>query len=260
VVHDTLDRKHWLNRWASRTPPAAIVTNSRFTAPPAAMLFPGVPVDAVYLPVAPPALEREEARQHVRKELGTPTDTVVILQASRLERWKGQAVHVEALGRLKDVPGWEAWLVGGPQKPGEAEFLAELQASADRLGIADRVKFLGQRSDVPRLMAAADVYCQPNTGPEPFGISFIEALYAGLSVIGSASGGVTEIITPECGVLVPPGNMAAVAESLRGLIAEPERRRHLSERGPARAAELCDPARQLAALAQTLRGGEREPQ
>src|SRR5207244_2005466 len=121
-----------------------------------------------------------------------------ILQASRLERWKGQAVHLEVLGRLKEVPGWAAWVAGGPQKAGEAEFLAELKAAAVANGVADRVRFLGQRSDVPRLMAAADVYCQPNTGPEPFGLSFVEALYAGLPVVTSGFGGASEIVTGEC--------------------------------------------------------------
>ena len=71
AVHDTLDSRHWVNRWAARTRPDAIVTNSRFTAAPAAALFPGVPVEPVYLPVAAPALDREEARRATRKELGT---------------------------------------------------------------------------------------------------------------------------------------------------------------------------------------------
>src|SRR5262249_40040296 len=79
--------------------------------------------------------------------------------------------------------------VGGPQRPPEVEFQTDLEAAAARWGIAGRVRFLGQRSDVSRLMAAADVYCQPNTGPEPFGLVFVEALHAGLPVITSGFGG-----------------------------------------------------------------------
>jgi len=179
AVHDYLTRGHWINRWAARTPPDVVVTNSRFTAPPAIGIFPRVPVVSIHLPVASPTVDRAEARREVRKDLGTSADTVVILQASRLEEWKGHAIHVDALGQLKDVVGWEAWFAGGAQKTGEAEFLARLKARANQIGIANRVKFLGQRSDVQRIMAAADVYCQPNTGPEPFGIVFVEALYAG---------------------------------------------------------------------------------
>ncbi len=73
-------------------------------------------------------------------------------------------------------------------------------------------------------MAAADVYCQPNTGPEPFGIVFVEALYAGLPVVTSGFGGAAEIVDQTCGVLTPPGNCKAVADALRSLILEPSRR------------------------------------
>ena len=131
------------------------------------------------MPVAAPVFEdRDAVRREVRSALDTPASAVVILQASRLERWKGQAVHVEALARLKDVAGWHAWIAGGPQKQGEAEFLEELKAAASEGGIASRVHFLGQRSDVSRLMSAADIYCQPNTGPEPPGDRARRALYA----------------------------------------------------------------------------------
>jgi len=255
AVHDYLDRKHWINRWAARTPPDAIVANSNFTAPSARELFPGVNSRVIYLPVAPPDLNQNAARRDIRAELGTAPETVVILQASRLERWKGQSVFLGALGLSKATPGWEAWVAGGSQKAGEGEFLAELKSDAERMGIADRVKFLGQRADVPRLMAAADVYCQPNTGPEPFGIAFVEALYSGLPVVSSNFGGALEIVDDTCGQLCPPGDVAAVAAALLGMIAYAGSRRSLGEAGPVRAAALCDPSRQLAALEEMASGG-----
>ena len=95
--------------------------------------------------------------------------------------------------------------------------MAELRTAANRAGIADRVRFLGQRADVPRLMAAADVFCQPNIGPEPFGIVFVEALYAGLPVVTSGFGGAAEIVDQTCGVLTTPGDPEAVAAALREL-------------------------------------------
>ncbi|MBV8606429.1 MAG: glycosyltransferase family 4 protein, partial [Singulisphaera sp.] len=214
-------------------------------------MFPGTRVELCHYPVAAPAVDRT-VRSEVRSELGTEDGAVVILQASRLERWKGQAVHLAALGLLRDVPGWECWLAGGAQKAGEAEFLAELRSAAERAGIADRVRFLGQRADVPRLMAAADVFCQPNTGPEPFGIVFVEALYAGLPVVTSGFGGAVEIVDGTCGVLTAPADTAAVAAALRELIRDPSRRRALGAAGPNRAESLCDPARQLGIAADVL--------
>jgi glycosyltransferase involved in cell wall biosynthesis len=192
-------------------------------------------------------------RTVVRSELETPAATVVILQASRLERWKGQAVHLAALGRLRDVRGWECWLAGGIQKAGDGQFLHELRLAAERAGIADRVRFLGQRADVRQLMTAADVFCQPNTGPEPFGIVLVEALYAGLPVVSSGFGGAVEIVDPTCGVLTAPGDAEAVAAALRNLIQDPSRRRALGAAGPGRAELLCDPDRQLNAAAAVLR-------
>ena len=248
-AHDSIERPSWLDRWAGRTPPDLVIANSRHTAGTVTRYFPGTPIEVVYPPVPEPEVDDPAAvRQKVRAEFGTPADAVVILQASRLERWKGAAVHIEALGRLRDVPGWMAWFAGGAQKADEAEFLAELRRAAGRLGIADRVRFLGQRSDVPRLMAAAEVYCQPNTGPEPFGVAFVEALHAGLPVVTTDIGGGAEVVTERCGVRVSPENADSVAAALKRLIQNPTTRAGLGLAGPARAADLCDPARQLGAI------------
>ena len=72
-----------------------------------------------------------------------------------------------------------------------------------RKGLAERVRFLGERADVPDLLGAADIHCQPNSSPEPFGLAFVEALHAALPVVTSDAGGAREIVTPACGVLVP---------------------------------------------------------
>jgi glycosyltransferase involved in cell wall biosynthesis len=173
----------------------------------------------------------------------------VILTVGRFEPLKGHAVLLGALGLLREVPAWTCWVVGGPQRPHEHRYRDELVAAAAALGIADRVRFVGPRSDVPAVMAAADVYCQPNTGPEGFGLTFVEALGAGLPVVTTAIGGGAEIVTRESGVLLEPGAAQPVAEALGELIADAPRRRALGAAGPARAAELCDPARQLPALA-----------
>ncbi len=250
-VHGETNGRNWLERWASLTPPDFVLANSRFTAGSVRNVFPGTRVEVWHYPVTRPALE-SPARAEVRAEFGTPDGTVVILQASRLERWKGQAAHLSALAILRDIPGWECWLAGGVQKAGESEFMAELRTNANRAGITDRVRFLGQRADVPRLMAAADVFCQPNIGPEPFGIVFVEALYAGLPVVTSGFGGATEVVDQTCGVLTAPGDPEAVAAALGSLIRDPSRRWALGATGPSRAESLCDPARQLNAAATLL--------
>jgi peptidoglycan/LPS O-acetylase OafA/YrhL len=98
------------------------------------------------------------------------------------------------------------------------------------------------------LLAAADIFCQPNTAPEGFGISLIEALVAGLPVVTTELGAASEIVDGACGVLVPPANAPALAAVLRRLIQEPAWRHSLAGSGPARARTLCDPATQIEKL------------
>jgi glycosyltransferase involved in cell wall biosynthesis len=252
-AHDAHAGKHWLERRARRTRPDLVLANSRFTQAAVPNLFAGVRSEVLYLPVpAPDFADRERHRRRLREELQTPADATVIIQASRLERWKGHTQFLEALARLRHLAGWVCWVTGGAQRPQEEAYLAELRDLADGLGLGDRVRFLGQRNDVPRLLAAADIHCQPNMGPEPFGIAFVEALHAGLPVVTTALGGALEIVDESCGVLVPPADAEALAAALGRLIEEPAGGSRLGQGGPQRARDLCAPDRQLPRLYRLL--------
>lgn len=247
--HDTPKGTHWLELWAKQAPPNLVIANSRYTQAALPKLYPRIPSDILYIPVPSPDIpDSAELRLNVRAELNTANDAVVIIQASRLERWKGQSVLLSALEQFRDLPNWVCWIAGGIQRPHEAEYLQELQTQAEELGIADQVKFLGQRDDVPRLLAAADIHCQPNTSPEPFGIAFVEALYAGLPVVTTEIGGGAEIVDQSCGVLVTPNDAHALSEGLRSLITNPGERANLAAGGQIRAEQLCNPARQITRL------------
>jgi glycosyltransferase involved in cell wall biosynthesis len=112
-------------------------------------------------------------------------------------------------------------------------------------GIADRIRFVGERSDVSAVLRAADVFCQPNTHPEPFGISLVEALHAGLPVVTSGIGGASEIVDDTCGVLTPPGDALALSRALRQLVVDRDVRDRLGAAAPRRAGALCDASRQM---------------
>ena len=242
-MHGPAAGKHWLERWARRTVPDKVLCNSEFTAATLSRLYPGVRSEIVYCPVAPPPLQSSPAeRLRTRAELQTPGDATVIIQVSRMEAWKGQVLHLEALSLLQDLPEWICWQVGGAQRPAEIQYLDELKRTAGRLGIAERVRFLEERRDVAQLLAAADIFCQPNTAGEPFGIVFIEALNAQLPVVTTGIGGAREIVDGSCGLLVPPGDVKALAAALRRLIENKTDRARLGSAGPSRARFLCDPA------------------
>ena len=144
------------------------------------------------------------------------------------------------------------WIVGGSQRTEEEQYHRSLAERVAAHGLQDRVRFLGQRSDVPSLLGASDLYCHPNQGTETFGLSIVEALHAGLPVVASGGGGPEEILAGACGHLLPPGDVQALAHALDGLLADSVARRQLASAGPARAAELCDPCARLADLAAAM--------
>jgi len=244
-AHDAFRGDHWTERTAARRQPHLVICNSRYTATAVEAWVPAARREVVYAPVSPPA---SDARADVRRELGVDPATVVILIASRFERWKGHADLLRAAAVLNG--NWTIWIAGGPQRPVEAEYERELRQLAAPL--AGRVRFLGERADIARVFSGADIHCQPNTDPEPFGIAFVEALYAGLPVVTFDFGGAAEIVTPACGLLLAPSERGSLAPALQRLIDDPSARAAMRAAGPARARALCDPATQVAALERAL--------
>jgi len=169
-----------------------------------------------------------------------------LLVLGRLVTRKGVGNAIEALAELKDR-GWadaELLIAGG--SPGEAlaadPEVHRLRSLADRLGVRDRVRFLGSvaRPDVPDLIRSVDVVV---TVPwyEPFGIVPLEAMACGRPVVGSAVGGLLDTIVPgTTGELVPPREPELLAATLRDLLDDPGRRRRYAEAGRERAVALYD--------------------
>lgn len=252
--HDILMKsRNQFEAFAAAHPPDWILTNSQFTALSVEKLFQRK-ADAVIHPLTQlrKVQDRELTRQQIRISLNTPADHKVIVQFSRFERWKGHMQLIEALGQLQTRQNWTVWFAGGVQKPEEVFYLQELKKQALELGVLDKVRFLGARSDIPELLCASDIHCQPNLEPEPFGLVYVEALAAGLPSVASASGGVTEILTPDCGYLIEPGNIHQLALSLSKLIESPALRVQLGHNGMLRAQDLCDSGKTLDSLERIL--------
>jgi glycosyltransferase involved in cell wall biosynthesis len=236
-AHDATSGKHRVDRFAKRTRPDAVIANSHYTMQSIHGLFDVAQRKVIYCAVEAPAASDAE---RVRASLGTPSDRVVIVLASRIEQWKGHELLLAALSQLPPRLKWECWIVGGPQRPTEQDYFQHLRSLAAESPYPHHIRFLGQRDDVPALLTAADIHCQPNTAPEPFGIAFVEALFAGIPVVTTRLGGAVEIVNDTCGVLVPPGDPTALATALEELISNDANRESLGSNGPARAAGLCD--------------------
>lgn len=187
----------------------------------------------------------------LRTELGLPAGPLVGV-FSRLAAWKGQDVVIEA---LTEVPGLRCVVVGSALF-GEDSYAAGLRDLAAARGVADRVLFLGQRSDVPRLMQAVDAVVHPSVDPEPFGRTLVEAMLAGVPVIATDAGASREILDGGAfGTLVPPRRPDRIAAALAEILARPEdfaeRTRLARERALARygAARMQDDLAALIRLA-----------
>ncbi|MCX5767571.1 MAG: glycosyltransferase [Gemmatimonadetes bacterium] len=171
----------------------------------------------------------------VRLALHIPDDAFTVAMPGRFHAWKGQHVLLDALAQLPSVHA----IIAGAPLFGEHAFADELRARAARLGVMDRVHFTGFRDDVPALLTAADVVVHASTLPEPFGRVVVEGMLAHRPVVASNAGGVPELIVDgESGVLVPPGDAAALAAAIAALRDDAPRAARIAAAGARRARTL----------------------
>jgi glycosyltransferase involved in cell wall biosynthesis len=112
---------------------------------------------------------------------------------------------------------------GGPER-------SALEALAAACGLSDRARFTGARADARALLPAFDVAVVPSTGREGMPLAALEAIDAGLPLVASRLGGLCEVVEHErTGLLVPPGDVGALAAALRAVLEHPGRGRGLGE-------------------------------
>jgi len=141
----------------------------------------------------------------VREELGLGADEFAVAQVARLFERKGQRTAIEAMARLE---AGVLFLIGaGPDE-------GALRAHAAALGVADRVRFLGARLDVHRVLGGMDAFVHPAL-VEGLGIAVLEAMAAGLPVVATQVDGLAEIVGIGHAWPVAPRDAAAVAAALR---------------------------------------------
>jgi glycosyltransferase involved in cell wall biosynthesis len=236
---------HVIDRWAASIAPDLIISNSRYTAGTLGTRYANVPRRVLHYPVNRPSDTPIQSRQQIRGRLAVPQEAVLIAHVSRMEAWKGHMALLTAMSTLSALDNWRVVFVGGPQRPSERRYFDRIRQSASELGLPERVLWPGEQRDVQSILRAADIYCQPNTGPEPFGIALVEALWAGLPVITTALGGPVDIVDESCGIAVPPGDVTALADAIRRLCTNSALRQTLAAGGPGRAAALCDPTSRM---------------
>lgn len=174
-------------------------------------------------------------RAEARGELGVPLDALLVGVVGRMWPVKGHAWLVRAVRRLVDtLPDVHLVLLGD----GSEE--ENLRALAAELGVAGHVTFAGYGRDIPRALAALDVFALPSLS-EGMSNAIIEAMAAGRPVVATRVGGNPEcVVDGETGFIVPPADDAALADRIGFLLTHPDRARAMGEAGRARRQALFD--------------------
>ncbi len=154
-----------------------------------------------------------------------------VLVVGRLAPPKRTDLILRAFASISDVPGAELHVAGdGPGRAAAEELVA-------RLGISGHVRFLGDRDDVPELLAEASALVLASDY-EGCPLVVIEAMAAGVPVAATAVGGVGELVEDgRSGILTAPGDADGLAAAMRALLVDPARARSMGEAGRRAAAE-----------------------
>ena len=151
-------------------------------------------------------------------ELTTPSDTPIIMCHGRISPEKGLDTLLNALSRITDCK-WILRIAG----EGTAQHVGPLKQQAVRLGIAERVEWLGFRTDIHSVIPTATIGVVPSTWQEPFGLAVLDYMAHGVPVITTNNGAQPEYLTSgQDAILVPPADADALAKALRSILSSPE--------------------------------------
>ncbi|MBN2114474.1 MAG: glycosyltransferase, partial [Acidimicrobiia bacterium] len=182
------------------------------------------------IPAPPPGTAQERAA--LRAEFGVAEGELLAVTVAIFRPGKGHDDLLDAAALL-DEQALRFVLAGsGPEEQ-------RLRARVRREGLEGRVAFAGFREDVAALLAAADVVVHPSHA-DALPTALIHALAAGVPSIATDVGGIPEIVGEDAGVLVPPGNPAALAAAVRALAHDGSRRRRMGAAARARFASCFE--------------------
>jgi glycosyltransferase involved in cell wall biosynthesis len=201
--------------------------------PGALRFLPLPPVETLYHGIDVSAVVSEGRRDGVREDLGIPQGAPVVVTVANFRALKGHRYLLRAAPRvLRTIPEARFVLVG------QGPLLEQSQHEAARLGIESRVFFTGFREDVPRLVAAADLFVLPSRH-EGLSIALLEAMALGKPAVVTDAGGLPEVVQHgKQGLVVPAKDSGALAEEIVTLLNDLPLRQRLGEAARERAGEF----------------------
>jgi len=214
----------------------AMLANSESVAAEARQRFgSGVPVHTIYNSVDLDRFNPVGPRVDLDALAGLPPlapGGIRVGLVATFARWKGHAVFLDALVRLRGLARVRGYIVGDSiyQTDASQYSRAQLRAHAETLGLGDTVGFTGKVDDVSAVLRALDIAVHASTEPEPFGLAVAEAMASGRPIVVSRAGGAAEIAQGGA-VFHEPGNSAQLAERVRELAGDAARRAALGAEG-----------------------------
>lgn len=181
-------------------------------------------------------------KKHIsRAALGISESDFVVVFSGRMIPEKGISELIEAMTILKTERGIKLLVIGGAFFANDTGTNSFIDSLVEKAGpIKDRIIFTGfvPYADIPDYLHLADIAALPSTWEEPFGLTCVEALAAGLPVITTRRGGIPEIVTGECAVIIKPDSNLPrqLANAISALTASPDRRKDMGAAAKKRAA------------------------
>jgi len=170
--------------------------------------------------------KRKVDRAQKRNELGIANDRLLIVTAGRLVPVKGYAYLIEAFAWVvKEMPDAHLLFLG------DGELREELSRQAEKLGLKNRLSFLGMRTDVPEIISCSDLFVLPSVN-EGFGMVLLEAMAMRCPIVATNVGGIPEVVLDdETGILVPPKDPLQLSRAMIKLLKDTALAESMVERG-----------------------------
>jgi len=190
-----------------------------------------------------------EERIARRRELGLPLQTPLLAIVAALRPEKHHELILEALQRSTHAPSPHLLIVGAGARE------SAIRTYAEKLGVSDRVHWLGLRNDVPQILSIADLLVlSSHPVVETFPLCVLEGMAAQLPVVSTRVGSIEEMVLEgETGLLVPPSDARALANAIDQLLREPGRANAMGEAGREHVLRNFDQEIMVKATARLLR-------
>ena len=169
----------------------------------------------------------DRARTAARESLGIPASAHVVSTVGRLTAIKQHHLFLETARLVANGDPSALFLIAG-----DGELRAELEQATRDFGLADRVRFLGWRRDLPTIYGASDVFLLTSRN-EGTPVALIEGLAAGVPGVSTDVGGVRDVLAGDVGAVAPYDDAPGLANAVAKLLADPQGRRAMGERGRA---------------------------